>query len=115
MHTRGISLACLFCAASLLLGSPSSVDAQPPSENGERRTMRAERLADGESIILDGQFDEPAWSRTVPAADFVQIDPINGQPPTAATDVRIVFDRDALYMGVTAYDSDPDGWLGFQR
>ena len=24
-----------------------------------------------------------------------------------------MFDRDALYMGVTAYDSDPDGWLGF--
>ena len=85
------------------------------SDNGGRRTMRAERLTDGESIVLDGRFDEPAWSRAVPAADFVQIDPINGQPPTEATEVRIVFDRDALYMGVTAYDSDPDGWLGFQR
>ena len=51
--------------------------------------MRAERLADGESIVLDGRFDEPVWSRAVPAADFVQIDPINGQPPTEATEVRI--------------------------
>ena len=77
--------------------------------------MRAERLAGGESIALDGRLDEPAWSRAVPAADFVQIDPVNGQPPTEPTEVRILFDADALYMGVTAYDSEPDRWLGFQR
>jgi hypothetical protein len=26
-----------------------------------------------------------------------------------------LFDGDAIYMGVTCFDSDPDGWLGFQR
>jgi len=114
MPTRGLCLTTLICATSLFLVAPPA-DAQVASDNGGRRTMRAERLADGESIVLDGEFDEPVWSRAVPAADFVQIDPSNGQPPTEATEVRIVFDSDALYMGVTAYDSDPNGWLGFQR
>jgi hypothetical protein len=29
--------------------------------------------------------------------------------------VRILFTSTALYMGVTAYDSEPDRWLGYQR
>ena len=73
------------------------------------------RLTDGESITLDGRLDEPFWSRAVPAADFIQIDPANGTPATEPTEVRIAFDRDALYIGVTCFDSEPDGWLGCQR
>ena len=66
------------------------------------------RLADGESVTLDGRLDEPFWSRAVPAADFIQIDPANGEPATERTEVRIVFDREALYLGVTCFDSEPD-------
>jgi hypothetical protein len=88
---------------------------QPASENGGRRTVQAVRLAANESIELDGRLDEPVWSRAIPAADFVQIDPLNGRPPTELTEVRIAFDSDNFYMGVTCFDSDPEGWLGFQR
>lgn len=72
-------------------------------------------MHDGEQITLDGRLDEAVWSRATPAADFVQIDPNNGQPPTEPTEVRIIFDQDALYLGVTAYDSEPDEWLGYQK
>lgn len=72
-------------------------------------------MRDGERIVLDGRLDEPVWMRAVPAADFIQIDPNNGRPATEPTEVRIVFDRDGLYLGVTAYDSEPDRWLGYQR
>ena len=104
-------------ATLVIVATGPSVQAQqtPAQETGGRRTMAAMRLAEGESITLDGRLDEPAWTRAVPAADFVQIDPANGTPPTELTEVRIAFDRDAFYMGVTCYDSDPDGWLGFQR
>jgi len=81
---------------------------------GGRRTMTALRLADDESIVLDGRLDEPIWSRAVPAAGFIQIDPFNGRPATEPTEVRIVFDGDALYMGVICYDSEPDRWIGYQ-
>ena len=39
----------------------------------------------------------------------------NGRPATERTEVRIAFSDDALYMGVTCFDSEPDKWLGFQR
>jgi len=78
------------------------------------RTVAAVRLADGESVTLDGRLDEPLWSRALPAADFVQIDPENGSPATEATEVRIVFTHDALYLGITCVDSEPDRWIGWQ-
>src|SRR4249919_1854190 len=81
----------------------------------DRRTMTALSLEAEERIVLDGQLDESAWTRAVPAADFRQQDPDNGQPATEPTEVRIVYDRDTLYMGVICFDAEPDKWLGFQR
>src|SRR3990167_5812835 len=84
-------------------------------DNGGRRTMTALRLAEGESVTLDGRFDEPFWTRAVPASNFIQQEPQNGRPATEPTEVRIVFDDESIYLGVTAYDSDPDGWIGWER
>ncbi len=98
------------CARAAL----AQVNGQGTPDNGGRRTIVALRLADGESVGLDGRLDEPFWSRAVPAADFIQIDPDNGSPATEKTEVRIAFDREALYIGVTCLDSDPDGWIGWQ-
>ncbi|MFN8062827.1 MAG: carbohydrate binding family 9 domain-containing protein [Vicinamibacterales bacterium] len=80
--------------------------------NDGRRSMTAERLRDGESIVLDGRLEEPAWSRAVPAADFIEQDPVLGGAPSEATEVRVVFNRDHLYMGVQCFDSEPDKLLG---
>ncbi len=77
--------------------------------------MTALRIGDAEKIVLDGRLDEPAWSRAVPAASFMQQDPNNGKPATEQTEVRIIYNRDTLYMGVTCFDSEPDKWLGYQR
>ena len=54
-----------------------------------------------ESIHLDGRLEEPVWQRSLPATDFVQQDPVNGGAPTERTEVRIVFDEEHFYMGVT--------------
>ena len=119
-----VALLCL--CASTAAAQQTSVAAQPAAnqqnaqgnqgaDNGGRRRMTALRLNDGESITLDGHLDEPFWTRVIPAGDFVQRDPVNGQPATEPTEVRIAYDREALYLGVTCYDSEPDKWLGYQR
>jgi hypothetical protein len=74
--------------------------------------MTALRLQEGEQLELDGRLDEAFWQRALPATDFIMQDPILGGTPTEPTEVRIAFDRDNLYMGVTAHDSEPDGLLG---
>ena len=77
-----------------------------------RRTMTAGRLGESEQVILDGRLDESFWQRVEPATDFIMQDPVLGGTPTERTEVRIAYDRDNLYMGVTAHDSDPSGILG---
>ena len=62
--------------------------------------------------IDQGQLDEAAWQRAVPAKDFVQQIPVNGSEPTERTEVRFLYTSDALYMGVTCYDDEPEKMLG---
>ncbi len=123
---------CLVCLLPVLLaGTPawaqSAGSTAPAAGQGSvtaetdlvagvpRRTVEAVRLRDDERIALDGMLDEPVWKRATPATNFVQIDPQNGQPATEETEVRMVYTKEAFYIGVTAFDSEPDKWLGFQR
>ena len=80
----------------------------------ERRFMEAVRMDPDESITLDGRLDEDVWMRAVPATNFLQRDPDNGQPATEQTEVRFVYDSDKLYMGVTLFDSEPDKLIYYQ-
>ena len=92
----------------VLVATPLAGQLQDSRLPTGRRTMTAERLRESEAIQLDGRLDEPVWDRTVPATDFIQQDPDFGGTPTERTEVRIVFTRESLYMGVSAYDSEPD-------
>jgi hypothetical protein len=50
--------------------------------------------------VIDGKLDDPAWKSAVPSDDFTQHFPDEGAPPTERTVVRILYDDDALYIGV---------------
>ncbi len=111
MLTRSALSVALACLVPVL--GYAQAAASPSSS--ERRTIAAIRLNAGESIAVDGRLDETLWSRAVPAANFIQQDPDNGAPATEQTEVRILYTRDALYIGVTCFDSEPEKWLGYQR
>jgi len=68
--------------------------------------MRASRKST--PINIDGKLDEPAWSTAVPSGDFTQSYPKIGAPPTDPTEVRVLYDDDALYVGVRMFDAHPD-------
>ena len=92
----------------VVAATPVAVQAQDSRLPPGRRTMTAERLRKSEAIQLDGRLDGPVWDRAVPATDFIQQDPDFGGTPTEQTEVRIVFTEESLYMGVSAFDSEPD-------
>ncbi|HJQ09912.1 MAG TPA: DUF5916 domain-containing protein [Gemmatimonadaceae bacterium] len=68
--------------------------------------MRASR-ANG-AINIDGKLDEAAWQAAVPSSDFTQSYPKVGAKPTDSTQVRVLYDDDAIYIGVRMFDSRPD-------
>ncbi|HSG68343.1 MAG TPA: DUF5916 domain-containing protein, partial [Bacteroidales bacterium] len=57
---------------------------------------------------IDGKLDEVIWKSAEPAKDFLQYAPFNGQAPHQPTEVRIVYDDRAIYIGAMMYDEYPD-------
>ena len=58
-------------------------------------------------LRIDGMPDEPAWATATPITVFTQLDPNEGEPVSQRTEVRFLFDDDALYIGGRFYDSGP--------
>ena len=56
---------------------------------------------------IDGKLNEPEWQLAKAETTFTQYEPIEGAPPNEKTDIRFLYDDDALYIGCRMYDSDP--------
>jgi hypothetical protein len=93
-------------AGAVLLSAAMLAAAQPAAPDGT--PIRAQRLPDGTRLVLDGTLSHPAW-QTAPVHDqFIEKDPDNGAAPRHATRVRVLFDEQALWVGVEALDDAPD-------
>ena len=57
--------------------------------------------------MIDGSLAEEAWRQAEPIAGFTQRFPAEGAPATQATEVRILFDDENLYIGADLADADP--------
>jgi len=90
---------------SVTVLADSAAEAVPGGRNYGDKTVVACPLKGG--IRLDGLLDEPDWLAAEPATGFIQRELIEGQPATERTEVRILYDRDNLYIGVVCHDSDP--------
>src|SRR3972149_5450826 len=71
------------------------------------REARAART--GAAPRVDGTLDDSAWASAPAISGFVQHEPFEGRPVTERTEVRILYDQDAVYLGAWLYDADPSG------
>ncbi|HPW98494.1 MAG TPA: DUF5916 domain-containing protein [Flavobacterium sp.] len=74
---------------------------------GQKKTLQSIRTT--EKITIDGLLDEAIWKIAPIATDFVMINPGNGTPipNRQKTDVKIVYDNEAVYVAATLYDDEP--------
>ena len=96
----GFAAAFLACCA---LPSLASAQATTRSQNDPRPVAHA-ALRQGE-ITIDGRVDEAAWAAATPITDFSQSSPDEGKPASQRTEIRILYDASALYIGARMYDS----------
>ena len=90
-------------AMALLCASPAL------AQNGGSHTDRAIsaiRVERGPGV--QDWRSNPLWEQAVPATDFVQMEPVEGAPATERTEVRVLFDADAIYIGAWMFDSEPN-------
>lgn len=75
--------------------------AQPLGVNETNYTLTV-RQATG-AILLDGQLDEADWQRADSVDNFRQFFPFDSSEAGARTTVRVLFDKDFLYVGAICY------------
>ena len=104
----------LVAAATAVAQVPSTTGAQAPSATDTRVAVTSDRKqatatrVPSDSIRVDGRLDESVWALATPVTDLVQKEPVEGAPPSERTEIRFVYDDDALYVGARMY-STADG------
>lgn len=92
----------------LSVGLFTCVEAQestPPDPRGPK-SAKATRVMT--RPVIDGRLDEAVWQQAELISDFHQIRPGDGTPTTERTEVYVLYDSDAMYIGARMYDSEPD-------
>ena len=90
--------------AAVPLLAPARAGTQPAAAtHADRPLARAAALRG--RIALDGRLDEPGWALAAPITAFTQLDPDEGRPVSEPTEVRIVYDAEALYVGARLGDA----------
>ena len=80
--------------------------AQPPPDDARQKPF--ESSASPERPVIDGDLSEEIWVRAPLVADFHQVTPVEFDAPTERTEVYVLYDRDALYIGARLYDAEPE-------
>ncbi len=75
---------------------------------GQKKTLEA--IFATESISIDGQLQEAVWKSAPVATGFVMFEPDNGKllSEDKRTEVRILYDNNAIYVSALLYDNEPD-------
>ena len=113
----GLRRAFLIAAFSSIATSPAiSQDVASratPSTDGSLRLV-AGNLVEG---LSETNWRDPSvWGGAQVATDFIQSEPIEGNPASERTEVRVGYDEEAIYIGAWLYDSEPSQILvGEQR
>jgi len=95
-------------ALSLVLLYPRALSSQTPSPTATARAVST-------PPVIDGRLNDPAWRDVPPITGFIQRELHEGTPITERTEVRIVTDGQALYVGAWLYDTDPSGIVSGEK
>jgi len=85
-----VALAAAFSCAVLAL----------PTARAERPLSRVRAVRVSDSPKLDGRLDDRAWQAAPRFDAFVQKFPNEGARPSEPTTIRVVYDREAVWVGV---------------
>ena len=89
------------------LAAPLAAQQPAPAGSGAPEPPQAAATRTTQPIRIDGALDEAAWQAATPITGFRQLDPREGEPATERTEVRILYDDQALYVGAMLYDRHP--------
>ena len=97
--------------ALILLSLAVTLPAQQPGA-GEaprvRRTAQIGRVAEAEAPRIDGHMEDPCWVEAPAIGELTMVEPWEGRAPGQRTVVKLLHDRDNLYVGLWCFDDQPE-------
>ncbi len=90
----------------LRLALAMSLALVPHTVRAQTRTTTAARRPS--TVTIDGKLDDAAWAAATPTSDFLQAFPQPGVRAPDQTEVRVLYDDDAIYVGIRMFDAHPD-------
>ena len=102
-----------FTLARLLLFASAACVATAQSQ-GPRRTCRVGRITVEQAPTIDGRLEDPCWGDAPEIGELVMVEPWEGRRPENRTVVKLLHDRDNLYVGVWC-EQDPETIRDSQR
>ena len=101
--------------ASLALCVGLGISVNASAQGNSRAAIRSADVATAAgSIDIDGVLSDAAWGAAAKIGELIQRQPDTGRAPSERTDVTLLRDDDNLYIGVHAYDAQPDRIVGTQ-
>ncbi len=94
--------------STLLFSLAGAVGYAQTSDSAAAPRPDARAVRATQPLVIDGKLTEEIWGVAPGLADFVQRDPVEGARPSEKTEVRMVYDDNALYIGARLYDAHPD-------
>jgi hypothetical protein len=98
---------------SLLAFAAFQLNAPPAGGSMVHRNGRVPPTATAVRVTtppkLDGALDDPAWVTAPSATGFRRDVPSDGKPATEDSDIRVVYDDHALYVGARLFNRDRKG------
>ncbi|HEX7938463.1 MAG TPA: DUF5916 domain-containing protein, partial [Gemmatimonadaceae bacterium] len=88
---------------ALILATGTVVRAQAPGPRKATATLTKS------APVIDGRLDDAAWRDAPALTGFVQRELHEGDPITERTEVRLLTDGEALYIGAWLHDREPSG------
>ncbi|HEY4651642.1 MAG TPA: DUF5916 domain-containing protein [Pontibacter sp.] len=99
----------LFTAGAAAAASDKDKNKAPEAADLKRKTTMVMRTT--QAPTLDGYLEPEVWQTVTPATNFVRYDPLNGKPSSQETEVYMLYDNEAVYIGAMLYDTAPDSVL----
>jgi hypothetical protein len=106
-HSILVCLAGLALVAVSVSPAVAQLPATSPMPLNTPERLVASAVKVDEAPTIDGVLDENMWTSAPPLGEFVQAEPFTGMPGSERTEVRLLYDDDAIYVGVMLYDRDP--------
>ncbi|NDC89079.1 MAG: hypothetical protein EB075_09795, partial [Bacteroidetes bacterium] len=96
------------------LGHPYAWATVGADEQTPLSEVSAHRLT--QTIVIDGVLDEDDWLPWAPISTFFQKEPANLAPASERTEMWVLYDDEALYIGARLLDHAPDSiWVRTSR